>query len=63
MENLPCTLVSREIEAVHPGSANGGSAADGAAGVTAWVERPGALAVGDSVALFVPAQRAWAPGG
>lgn len=64
MENLPCTLVSREIEAVHPGFGKRWKpAAMGRRGVTAWVERPGTLSVGDSVTLFVPAQRAWAPGG
>lgn len=64
MENLPCTLVAREIEAVHPGfGARWKPAATGRRGVTAWVERPGTLSVGESLALFLPAQRAWAPGG
>ncbi len=64
MENLPCTLVSREIEAVHPGFGKRWKpAAMGRRGVTGWVERAGTLSVGDSVALFVPTQRAWAPGG
>ena len=32
-------------------------------GVTAWVERPGTLAVGDAMTLFVPDQRGWQPEG
>lgn len=64
MENQPCTLVSREIEAVHPGfGAAWKAAAMGRRGVTAWVEREGVLEVGQPLALFVPAQRGWAPGG
>jgi hypothetical protein len=64
MENLPCTLVSREIEAVHPGFGRAWKpAAAGRRGITAWVEREGTLAVGQPLALFVPVQRAWAAGG
>lgn len=64
MENLPCALVSREIEAVHPGFGKRWKpAAMGRRGVTAWVEREGTLSVGDELALFLPAQRAWSPGG
>jgi hypothetical protein len=63
MENLPCTLVSREIEAVHPGFGKAWKpAATGRRGVTAWVERGGVLQVGQPLAVFVPAQRGWAPG-
>ena len=62
MENRPCIYPGREIEGAHPGH---GKAFKGAAkdrrGVTAWVERPGSLAVGDSVTLFIPSQRAWSP--
>lgn len=64
MENLPCNLVAREIEAVYPGFGKAWKpAAMGRRGVTAWVEREGTLNIGDQLALFVPAQRAWAPGG
>lgn len=28
-------------------------------GVTAWVERPGTLSLGESMRLFIPTQRAW----
>jgi len=33
----------------------------GRRGITAWVERPGPLAVGDTVSLFTPTQRGWNP--
>lgn len=62
MENRPCVLPGREIEAEHAGhGAAFKSAAKGLRGVTAWVERPGALALGDRLSLFVPDQRAWKP--
>lgn len=60
MENRPCTLPSREIEADHAGHGKSfKTAAKGKRGVTAWVERPGAIAVGESVVLHVPDQPAW----
>ena len=60
MENRPCHLPAREIEAEIPGaSASFGSAARGRRGVTAWVEREGALCVGDVLRLHVPDQPAW----
>ena len=62
MENRPCVLPGREIEAAEPG--HGGAfkpAAKDRRGVTAWVERPGKLAMGDVMRLFVPDQRGWAP--
>lgn len=60
MNNRPCTLPAKVI-ADHVGAAGKGfkSAAEGRRGVTAWVERAGAVAVGDPVALFVPDQRPW----
>lgn len=62
MENLPCVLPGREIEAERPGKGKSFKpAAEGLRGVTAWVERPGPLALGDRMRLFVPAQRSWAP--
>lgn len=62
MENRPCVLPGREIEKDEPGygAAFKPAAAD-RRGVTAWVERPGGLAIGDRMELFVPDQRAWAP--
>ena len=62
MENLPCQLVARTIEAARPGHGKAfKAAAKGRRGVTAWVERPGTLRMGDTLRLHVPAQRAWAP--
>ena len=62
MENLPCIYPGKEIEADTPGHGKGfKAAAKGQRGVTAWVERPGALRIGDELSLFVPTQRAWAP--
>lgn len=64
VENGPCNLPAREIEKEAEGhGAAFKAAARGRRGVTAWIEREGDLAVGDELALFVPDQRAWAPGG
>ena len=61
MENRPCVLPGREIEADHAGHGQAfKAAAKDRRGVTAWVERPGTLAIGDRLRLFVPDQRAWA---
>ncbi|MFD1344413.1 MOSC domain-containing protein [Litorisediminicola beolgyonensis] len=60
MQNRPCHLPAREIETVHPGA--GGSyktASKGLRGITAWVERPGTLSLGDSLRLHIPDQRGW----
>lgn len=60
MENLPCHLPAREIEARHPGRGKAfRAAARGRRGVTAWVERPGTLRPGDLLRLHIPAQPAW----
>ena len=60
LENEPCNLPAKEIEIDRP---NFGklfkSAAKGKRGITAWVERPGAIAIGDKICLFVPTQRQW----
>lgn len=62
MENRPCVLPGKEIEADAPGhGAAFKAAAEGRRGVTAWVERPGRMDVGDGLRLFVPDQRAWSP--
>ncbi|TMV07697.1 MOSC domain-containing protein [Ruegeria sediminis] len=62
MENRPCVLPGREIEADKPGfGAAFKTAAEGRRGVTAWVERPGDLKLGDKLTLFVPDQRQWKP--
>ena len=60
MENRPCLLPAKEIEAVHAGfGAKFKPAAKDLRGVTAWVEREGILRVGMGVRLHVPDQRAW----
>ncbi|KQI69219.1 sulfurase [Loktanella sp. 3ANDIMAR09] len=62
MQNAPCTLVAKTIEEARPGHGKGfKAAAKGRRGVTAWVERPGRLALGDVITLHVPNQRAWRP--
>lgn len=62
MENRPCLFPAREIEQEEPGhGAAFKPAAKNRRGVTAWVERPGALAMGDQLTLFIPDQRGWAP--
>ena len=62
MENQPCNLVSREVERERPGHGIGFKpAAKGKRGITAWVERPGKLKIGDQLRLHIPAQRAWQP--
>tara|TARA_R110002012_G_scaffold137488_4_gene292342 strand:- start:5286 stop:5873 length:588 start_codon:yes stop_codon:yes gene_type:complete len=63
MENRPCTLPSREIEADMPGLGKAFKpAAKDRRGVTAWVEREGVLQLGERMRLHVPDQRAWVPG-
>jgi hypothetical protein len=60
MENRPCVLPAKPIEAALPGFGKTfKAAAKGRRGVTAWVEREGVLRVGDAVRLFVPDQRPW----
>ncbi|MEN8709984.1 MAG: MOSC domain-containing protein [Paracoccaceae bacterium] len=60
MENHPCHLVSREIEAIYPGKGKlFKPAAQRRRGVTAWVEAEGAISIGDSVRLHIPTQPAW----
>lgn len=62
MENAPCVLPGREIEADQPGHGTAFKpAAVGRRGITGWVERPGRVQVGDQLKLFVPDQPAWAP--
>lgn len=60
MENRPCIYPAREIESDHAGHGKAfKSAAKGLRGVTAWVERPGAVALGDEVVLHIPDQPVW----
>ncbi len=60
LNNRPCTIPSRAIEATHPGfGAAFKAAANGRRGVVAWVEREGSFASGDTVRLHIPDQRPW----
>ena len=55
MENAPCQLPARVIEDRAPGHGKAfKAAAKGRRGVTAWVERPGPLALGERMRLHVP---------
>lgn len=60
MENRPCVFPGRVIEGVHEGFGKKFKpAANGLRGVTAWVERPGTLTLGDKMRLFIPDQPVW----
>jgi MOSC domain-containing protein YiiM len=60
MQNRPCVLPARSIDTVHPGFGRGfKTAANGRRGVTAWVQREGRIALGDTLVLHVPDQRVW----
>ena len=62
LKNAPCNWPAKEIETDHPGHGQAfKSAAKGRRGITAWVERPGPLSLGDAVHLFIPTQRNWQP--
>ena len=62
MENRPCIFPGKEIELDHTGfGPKFKPAAKNRRGITAWVERPGALTIGESLRLFIPDQRSWAP--
>jgi len=64
MQNYPCHQVGMTIERDLPGQGKSFKAhAKGKRGVTAWVERPGELALGDVLRLHCPEQRAWQPDG
>ncbi|WP_146590699.1 MOSC domain-containing protein [Puniceibacterium confluentis] len=61
MQNRPCQLPAREIETERTGFGKRFKpAAAQRRGVTAWVERPGRLALGDGLRLHVPDQPVWA---
>ncbi len=60
MENRPCVLPGREIEKDQPGHGTRfKAAAEKRRGVTAWVERPGNLQIGEQLRLHVPDQPEW----
>lgn len=61
LNNRPCTIPARAIEAAHPGALKKfKAAARGKRGVVAWVEREGPLTLGDAIRLHIPDQRPWA---
>jgi MOSC domain-containing protein YiiM len=61
LENRPCVLPAKGIEAAHPGfGARFKTAAEGRRGIVAWVEREGPLRLGDVMRLHVPDQPTWA---
>jgi MOSC domain-containing protein YiiM len=61
MQNRPCILPARSIDTVHPGFGKAfKTAANGRRGVTAWVQREGRIALGNTLRLHVPDQRVWA---
>jgi hypothetical protein len=61
MENRPCQLPAKPIEAAHPGHGKRfKAAAAGRRGITAWVEREGVLTLGARITLHIPDQPAWA---
>lgn len=63
MENRPCVLPAREIEADMPGYGKAfKAAATDRRGVTGWVEREGIVQLGERLRLHIPDQRPWAPG-
>lgn len=54
-ENLPCTIAGALVQAVHGTSPSAfPKAAMGRRGVTAWVERPGAIRAGEGITVQVP---------
>ena len=62
MQNRPCRFPALTIGKARPGEGRDfKAAAVGRRGVTAWVERPGGLRLGDRLRLHVPDQRAWVP--
>lgn len=60
MENRACVLPGKVIEEIHPEKGpRYKPAAQGRRGVTAWIERPGRLVIGDTLRLHIPDQRPW----
>lgn len=60
MENQPCAYPAKEIQKVYPG--RGRLFINNARrrrGITAWVEKEGAIAEGDGIRVFMPNQPAW----
>ncbi len=58
MENAPCRFPAEKIEEAHPGHGKAfPQKAQNKRGVTAWVEKPGRIALGEACRLHVPPQR------
>jgi hypothetical protein len=61
MENRPCSQVAEVVARHYPKPRTGlVAAAMEKRGVTAWVEREGAVSAGDEITLFFPPQRLYA---
>lgn len=62
MENEPCKFPGDVIEETHSGFGKlFAYNARGLRGVTAWVEKEGAISEGDTIALHIPPQRIYEP--
>ena len=60
MENRPCQFPAKEIEEEHTGFGKAyKAAAKRRRGVTAWVERPGRIVIGEELVLHIPDQPVW----
>jgi MOSC domain-containing protein YiiM len=60
LENEPCRYPAAVIEEHHPGHGYAfKKVAEHKRGLVAWVEREGKIAAGDTIRLFLPAQRPW----
>ena len=60
MENESCHLPAPVIDEDAPGHGKAfKKAAKDKRGVTTWVEREGAIMVGDKLRLHIPGQRSW----
>lgn len=60
LENKPCEYPAALINEVYPGKGTRfPSKGQRLRGNTGWVEREGAIAVGDDILVHIPAQRAW----
>jgi MOSC domain-containing protein YiiM len=60
MENRPCHLVSKEIEArIRVSARRSNRRPAGRRGVTAWVEREGEIRLGAKLRLHIPDQPHW----
>ena len=62
MENGPCRYAAEQIDVHRPGAGlNFVQIASGRRGVTAWVEKIGEIALGETCRLHIPPQRLYEP--